>query len=616
MDSGVMSDLCMYEFEDIVWDEFGESDDHMVPHPSKRPGGESNIQSDSCKKSKHEVVTVSGNIGNMCAAYGVVPGNEKTSFVAPKRKDTTLEKVLWPHSPHGVFPASCDGDLIQEVTGLASDDSKMPSCFESTNVGSGGSQLCGSDLACSARCIGSDNNVYQYPLTQISQTDNDIILFNNDLEHKEGTDLLYDGWTDLGNFEDVDMFRSCDSTFGLGGVCNEDEMGWFTPSNALGGSDNIVNSGMRVSCSEPTALGSVTDYPEAHKVNNESSLIDNCNKKSVSLDFKTSSCISDANQPAALNDLSSMSGSSVISDINDDFMLKKKANFPHMPYNCGYLSDKMPFSTTLYGDSCEKNAHPSFCPRESSSASNQVQSEESSHYNQLQAPPVTGGLRREKTFRRQELQATLSNNPYYGDSVVGAAPFDPIKFQEKMHVCENEVGDHSDAVGVNVGALTKIDYSNVPESSCLSSLDEISVEATSFRQLQQVTEQLDIRTKLCIRDSLYRLATSAEQRHCANKNGCSRDGSKTGALAEKTDECAGFMDMETDTNPIDRSIAHLLFYSTSDPPRPSANDTLCHKSNAMVHGSITSPPLLAKKLVREETAAAGELMSLITEDQK
>lgn len=30
--------------------------------------------------------------------------------------------------------------------------------------------------------------------------------------------------------------------------------------------------------------------------------------------------------------------------------------------------------------------------------------------------------------------------------------------------------------------------------------------------------QLDIKTKLCIRDSLYRLAQSAEQRHCANPN--------------------------------------------------------------------------------------------------
>lgn len=42
--------------------------------------------------------------------------------------------------------------------------------------------------------------------------------------------------------------------------------------------------------------------------------------------------------------------------------------------------------------------------------------------------------------------------------------------------------------------------------------------------------QLDIRTKLCIRDSLYRLARSAEQRHnCANLiggNGDDRDASR------------------------------------------------------------------------------------------
>lgn len=35
--------------------------------------------------------------------------------------------------------------------------------------------------------------------------------------------------------------------------------------------------------------------------------------------------------------------------------------------------------------------------------------------------------------------------------------------------------------------------------------------------------QLDIKTKLCIRDSLYRLAKSAEQRHNNNANGCIGD---------------------------------------------------------------------------------------------
>ncbi|KAF9623768.1 hypothetical protein IFM89_005275 [Coptis chinensis] len=69
--------------------------------------------------------------------------------------------------------------------------------------------------------------------------------------------------------------------------------------------------------------------------------------------------------------------------------------------------------------------------------------------------------------------------------------------------------------------------------------------------------QLDMRTKLCIRDSLYRLAKSVEQRQVmGHPSGIIGDGiDKSGIMA--TEESIRFMDMETDTNPIDRSIAHL-----------------------------------------------------------
>ena len=40
--------------------------------------------------------------------------------------------------------------------------------------------------------------------------------------------------------------------------------------------------------------------------------------------------------------------------------------------------------------------------------------------------------------------------------------------------------------------------------------------------------------------------------------------------------------METDTNPIDRSIAHLLFHRPSDPSMSLPNDTITFKSSAMV----------------------------------
>lgn len=45
--------------------------------------------------------------------------------------------------------------------------------------------------------------------------------------------------------------------------------------------------------------------------------------------------------------------------------------------------------------------------------------------------------------------------------------------------------------------------------------------------------QLDVRTKLCIRDSLYRLAKSAEQRHhCMDANGGNRQVKGAGSHLE------------------------------------------------------------------------------------
>lgn len=95
------------------------------------------------------------------------------------------------------------------------------------------------------------------------------------------------------------------------------------------------------------------------------------------------------------------------------------------------------------------------------------------------------------------------------------------------------------------------------------------------------------------------------------------------------------MDMETDTNPIDRSIAHLLFHRPSDPSQRPVTDTALLKSHGKVsiplldmvvlsmyskkvnvfnglgwqiHGSITNPPLMMpeKHIGYEETDAGSD----------
>lgn len=74
---------------------------------------------------------------------------------------------------------------------------------------------------------------------------------------------------------------------------------------------------------------------------------------------------------------------------------------------------------------------------------------------------------------------------------VTAAPFSsPGSAQQQLPQFGNENEGHS-AVGVGIGFSQEIDSSNVRESSSMSSvLEEISHEATSFRQLQQVMDQV------------------------------------------------------------------------------------------------------------------------------
>lgn len=112
-----------------------------------------------------------------------------------------------------------------------------------------------------------------------------------------------------------------------------------------------------------------------------------------------------------------------------------------------------------------------------------------------------------------------------------------------------------------------------PETSCLSTrLEETTLEASRLNQLQQVLNQLDIKTKLCLRDGLYRLARSALLRHYSSAN-CRTEG------AEESNE---LMDIEIETNPIDRSIAHLLFHRSSDLSANCACDGLALESHAIV----------------------------------
>lgn len=688
-----MSDLQVYELEDIVWDDFAESDDHIVPHPGGEHGNECPVRGDNCKRPRCEVIGVNNNADDRNATKYFRQGKEETNLPTLKHKrDKMLEKGSWSCTPDGVFPASCDSDSIKETTTLSSDDTMMSTrCFKSSNIESIDNEFCANDPILGDRCVAVDNNLYRYPLSHISQADNDLSFFDNARDEKECSDLLYCGWPDIGNFEDVDrMFRSCDSTFGLGSASNEEELSWFSSSHTNEESEDAMKLGFKFPPPESSVLKSASEQNEASRPNDASPSISESIKKNVSIGYKPSPQISESNKPDVLSHLSFMDGSETVTESKDDFTSKEHVylhkkqskhqnlsegkrkdrftengggfhHFPnpkqfadvklpfgdsscqvlatsgirrqeqsvgsdslcysHIPYthsNYIHPSDQFPVSPTPSCVKSENNGHSPFSPKESSYASN-IQSMESSHDASFETPAIKVDEKREKLYRKQGFQTSFAISSKHKDLVVQAACYDPISVQKQLNHSENEVEGHSEVEGGSISIPMEMDSSNVQDNSCMSSmLEEISLEATSFRQLQNVTEQLDIRTKLCIRDSLYRLARSAEQRHnCGSLNSSSRDDGDTGGLlmAAEPNKCTGFMDMETDTNPIDRSIAHLLFHRPSD-PSIVPNDALSLKSQNMMQGSITSSPVVAEKLVSLEENAAGSDKNVADLDKK
>ena len=194
------------QLEDNVWDEFGASDDHIVPHTVDEYGAQFKVQGDGRKKPLHEVIGVTSNADNT-TKYGILAAKEKGLHTLTKNR--MLEKGQWSHSPDGMFPSSGDNESLREVTSMASDDPRMSSHgLKTGNIDSVGGESCTDDPVLVDKCATEDNNVYCFPLNQISQTDDDLSFFNNNHEDKENSDLLYYGWGDIGNFEDVDrMFR-------------------------------------------------------------------------------------------------------------------------------------------------------------------------------------------------------------------------------------------------------------------------------------------------------------------------------------------------------------------------------------------------------------------------
>jgi hypothetical protein len=140
-------------------------------------------------------------------------------------------------------------------------------------------------------------------------------------------------------------------------------------------------------------------------------------------------------------------------------------------------------------------------------------------------------------------------------------------------------------------------------------------EAEMLLQLENTIKQLEDRTRLFIRDALYRLARSARQRQATGGSSnqaseedseCDLEPSTSGGNPSSSAQASRLVKMnrvETQTNPIDRSIAHLLFHQRMPQQAklgphfsPAATNTLSSHRTSNGPQILPSEPLPPGKL--------------------
>ncbi|KAI5448437.1 hypothetical protein KIW84_015740 [Lathyrus oleraceus] len=561
------------------------------------------------------------------------------------------EKDSW---SEGVF-SSCDGDSYREEKRLTSDDTGMSDhFFKSSNIDSGGSEFCADDTVSENKCVVEDDSACQHSKNHTSQADNELSFLDND------------GWLDIGNLEDVDRMLSCDLTFGMESLNNEEEFCWFSSSHGAEGSDDALMSDLKLHCADVSPLKNISGYNmDSSKENIEVLPINGSNRKSSHDDKKIRSQMDvDVNGVAASLSMFSESdtksghkdalvpeekkklpksssagkrkiGNSVhlytppeqYGDINQQFGAsssgvtsldsnqKQKQNIDYDSLGCiqtqihlthpgfSHGPNHTSLSSSFYGPGAELDGHrPPFI--QSSYASNT----ESYHGHSSEASALETNEKREKYHNHDE---HLVSRSFKSERRTNEMPFySPGSSQLVAHQFENENEGQSKVRGVSLGFSSEIDSSTVQESSPISSaLDQNSFEANSFYHLQQLLDQLDIKTKLCIRDSLYRLAKSSEQRHTnSNADGIIGDGTEAfkDTMTQDASRCTGFMDIETNTNPIDRSIAHLLFHRPTDQSTMLQNNIAPFKSSAVIHESAINPVKAENQVFQEDFSTDAE----------
>ncbi|XAR63519.1 hypothetical protein NMG60_11023480 [Bertholletia excelsa] len=615
------------EISNIIWDEAGETDDHIVPYPGEDEGRPPGLRGDHFKKESNQEATNSKPAEHTkTTAKSDYSGVKQESSL---KRDTSegnsapgYRMERWPLS----HAARTDQDSMgTEISNNLTEITK----FDSSRG------------------------------DETSQLDNDSEIFQNQPEDKEQSDFVDYSWANIGSFDDLDrIFSNDDSIFGHASLGNSDQL-WSSSEDV----NSTSGKSFPLSTESPSlGLGSLRRTPGQFEIKSEYvqdqeisfthsfGKMNHLSSQQQNLQVSTDQvgCVADQTKPVAKGKTEEIPGKTFafnshivaenIKTHNEfaDKMANQKKILKNPKRSGGLEGQQLQESCSTWsprGKQFQQFGQLAPSMPQAPVLSQQTKLQQSTQYqsspNSFVAPSVYGSIKNpyapmislpkihcgednqsvlsgyavsprsanplsrspgtsmkpqimtpqekiEKLRRRQQMQALLAiqrQQQQFSHQISNNDQTVVQKCQQENQVLQMQGGNSG--IEENISTLSSIDPNSPIELEDANEMSEAvddyySVEDVILHRLQDTIAKLDIRIRLFIRDSLFRLAQSAMQRQYAsdtsstNKN--SRDEIEVLTKEETSNRFTQMPNMETETNPIDRTVAHLLFHRPMESP--------------------------------------------------
>ncbi|EEC70706.1 hypothetical protein OsI_02076 [Oryza sativa Indica Group] len=531
---------------DAIWAEFNENEDHIVPYP-KDTEDSALVSVGDQKKNDEETDNIPGLTERSSSGQTEFPVLEKqpASQASEHYSATQLDVESWPDLPS--LNATLDRNYSDDnIASTYLDFSSAPSLEKVTG-------------------------------NTTVQLDGETEVFGNDHEEKSNSFLDCD-WGNIGDFDDFDrLFSNGDSIFGNEMVADG--------SNFLSASSDLVvdaNAKSGEQAEHKNHLnneysGKPNQFPKEGDVQKKSvrsrRRTEERGKSKMSNSTSGFSQNQGQHRPASSHSLAKAPAQPLqtpqyllLHDNKNMGQLQQANQFIFPGY--GYPSYQFPGIPLMSNVQAESHQTKPATTNYRTSIDSPKQSSSAEKSQDIPSRPLmmTPQEKIEKLRRRQQMQALIAiqqQQQQFGQDGSGSDTMVPQAYSPKSKNPDSlgsSVVIDDNANKVFSLELIPTGHEEIQKSSGIP--DDPFIEEKIYYQLQDALAKLDTRTRRCIRDSLLRLAHSVSERQItSDRSSANKSNKDDDEVSEDTSKRRSpASEAETNTNPIDRIVAHLLFH--------------------------------------------------------